>query len=148
MASPRKGRLDLCLPVMSEASAPRGSIETLFPFTSRFIESTANLVHYVDEGEGPPIVFLHGNPTWSFVYRDVIGRTTRELPLLAVDYPGFGLSGAREGYGSLPEEHARAVVGFLDALEPGRRDPRRPGLGWTDRACGPHSSVRPGSAAS
>jgi len=91
--------------------------DTLFPFTSRFTDIDGNLVHYVDEGEGRPIVFLHGNPTWSFVYRDVIGALRDSFRCLAVDYPGFGLSRAREGYGSLPEEHARAVVGFLDALE-------------------------------
>jgi haloalkane dehalogenase len=91
--------------------------DTLFPFTSRFADIDGNLVHYVDEGDGRPIVFLHGNPTWSFVYRDVIAALRGSYRCVALDYPGFGLSQAREGYGSLPEEHAQAVVGFLDAAD-------------------------------
>ncbi len=90
--------------------------DTLFPFTSRFVDVDGNVVHYVDEGDGPTIVFLHGNPTWSFVYRDVIAALRNRYRCIAPDYPGFGLSQARTGYGSLPEEHAQAVVGFLDAL--------------------------------
>ena len=46
--------------------------DELFPFESRFVEIDGHIVHYVDEGEGPPLVMYHGNPTWSFVYRTVI----------------------------------------------------------------------------
>ena len=44
----------------------------LYPFESRWFDSTRGRIHYVDEGEGPPILFCHGNPTWSFLYRDII----------------------------------------------------------------------------
>ena len=44
----------------------------LYPFTSRWFDSSAGRVHYVDEGTGPVIMFFHGNPTWSFLYRDII----------------------------------------------------------------------------
>ena len=40
----------------------------LFPFESRFVELDGNVVHYVDEGSGPILLMLHGNPVWSFVY--------------------------------------------------------------------------------
>lgn len=43
-----------------------------YPFESRFFEVSAGRLHYVDEGEGDPIVMVHGNPTWSFLYRDLI----------------------------------------------------------------------------
>jgi len=88
-----------------------------FPFVSRFVELEGNTVHYVDEGSGPTILFLHGNPTWSFVYRDAIAALTDEYRCVALDYPGFGLSTARPGYRSLPEDHARVVVAFLDRLD-------------------------------
>jgi haloalkane dehalogenase len=39
----------------------------LFPFRSRWFESRVGSVHYIDEGVGQPILFLHGNPTWSFL---------------------------------------------------------------------------------
>jgi haloalkane dehalogenase len=45
-----------------------------YPFRSHWFESSAGLMHYVDEGAGPPILFCHGNPTWSFLYRKVITR--------------------------------------------------------------------------
>ena len=41
--------------------------EYLYPFQSHFIELDGNRVHYIDEGDGPTLVFLHGNPTWSFL---------------------------------------------------------------------------------
>lgn len=88
-----------------------------FPFASRFTEIDGNTVHYVDEGAGPAILFLHGNPTWSFVYRDAIASLMDGYRCIALDYPGFGLSTARAGYGGLPEEHAQVVVAFLDRLE-------------------------------
>lgn len=91
--------------------------ETLFPFQSRFLEIDGNTVHYVDEGSGPTLLMLHGNPTWSFVYRDVITSLRDRFRCVAVDYPGFGLSLARPGYGCLPEEHARVMVQFVDRLE-------------------------------
>ena len=88
----------------------------LFPFESRFVEINGNTVHYVDEGTGPALLFMHGNPTWSFLYRDVIRALRDEFRCVAVDFPGFGLSVAARGDRYLPEEHARVIVGFVDAL--------------------------------
>ncbi|MGA2165869.1 MAG: MMPL family transporter, partial [Solirubrobacteraceae bacterium] len=48
----------------------------------------------VDEGEGPLLLMLHGNPTWSFVYREVIAALRGDFRCVALDYPGFGLSTA------------------------------------------------------
>ncbi len=84
----------------------------LFPFESRWFESSAGRVHYVDEGEGQPILMCHGNPTWSFLYRRVIGSLRDRFRCVAVDYPGFGLSDRPRDYGYTPAEHA-AVVGAL-----------------------------------
>ncbi|MDQ4093086.1 MAG: alpha/beta fold hydrolase, partial [Actinomycetota bacterium] len=80
--------------------------EELFPFESRFAELDGHLVHYVDEGSGPIMLMLHGNPTWSFVYRDVIRSLRSRFRCIALDYPGFGLSEAAAGYRYSPEEHA------------------------------------------
>ena len=45
----------------------------IYPFESNFLELDKGLrYHYVDEGSGPPVVMVHGNPTWSFFYRDVV----------------------------------------------------------------------------
>jgi haloalkane dehalogenase len=90
--------------------------DDLFPFESRFIDIDGHAVHYVDEGAGPTLLFLHGNPTWSFVWRDVIRALRDEFRCVAIDYPGFGLSVAAPGYRFLPEEHADVVTAFVDAL--------------------------------
>lgn len=84
----------------------------LFPFRSRFHASSAGPLHYIDEGEGLPVLLLHGNPTWSFLYRGIVLRLRKHLRCVAVDYPGFGLSHHPSDYGYTPAEHA-AVVGEL-----------------------------------
>ncbi|WP_319945402.1 alpha/beta fold hydrolase [Nocardia macrotermitis] len=90
--------------------------DELFPFRSRFVEIDGHTVHYIDEGAGPALLFLHGNPTWSFLWREVITALRGEFRCIAPDYPGFGLSTAGPGYRYLPEEHAEVVAGFADAL--------------------------------
>lgn len=90
--------------------------DDLFPFESRFIDIDGHTVHYVDEGSGPTLLLLHGNPTWSFLWRDVIRALRDDFRCIALDYPGFGLSTAKPGYRYLPEEHADVVTGFVDAL--------------------------------
>lgn len=91
--------------------------DTVFPFESRFVEIDGNLVHYVDEGAGPTLLMLHGNPTWSLLYREVIVALRDRFRCVALDYPGFGLSVAGPGYLYLPKDHTSVVVGLLDRLE-------------------------------
>lgn len=90
--------------------------DAMFPFESRFMELGGHVVHYVDEGSGPVLLMLHGNPTWSFVYHGVIAQLREQFRCVAVDYPGFGLSVAGPGYRYLPEEHAAVVLAVLDRL--------------------------------
>lgn len=101
---------------MDVATRPGWVDEELFPFESRFIAVGDHSIHYVDEGSGPILLFLHGNPTWSFVYREAIRDLRDRFRCIALDYPAFGLSTAGPGFGSRPEEHAAAVIGFIDAL--------------------------------
>ena len=91
--------------------------ERLYPFESRRVELEGAAVHYVDEGDGPPLLLLHGNPTWSFLYRDVIAGLRDRHRCIAVDYPGFGLSRAPPGYGYTPAEHARVVEQLIVRLD-------------------------------
>ncbi|MBV9715281.1 MAG: alpha/beta fold hydrolase [Solirubrobacterales bacterium] len=88
--------------------------DELYPFQSRWLQSSVGRVHYVDEGSGQPILMCHGNPTWSFLYRHVIGELRDRFRCVAVDYPGFGLSERPAHYGYTPAEHA-TVVGELVA---------------------------------
>lgn len=89
---------------------------TLFPFQSRWSEGPAP-IHYVDEGAGLPILFFHGNPTWSFLYRHIILSLRDRFRCIAFDYPGFGLSAAPESYGHTAAEHAEAVWAVVQTLD-------------------------------
>jgi haloalkane dehalogenase len=89
----------------------------LYPFQDRYAELEGCIVHYVDEGNGPPLLLLHGNPTWSFLYRRINTGLRDRYRCIAVDYPGFGLSTARPGYGFMPAEHADIVGRLVRRLD-------------------------------
>jgi haloalkane dehalogenase len=74
-------------------------------------------MHYVDEGEGAPIVFVHGNPSWSFQYRKVIKALSVDHRCLAPDLIGFGLSDKPGDWSYLPADHAIILESFLESLD-------------------------------
>ena len=60
---------------------PAWVLERLYPFESRFFCCAGGRIHYVDEGAGIPIVFLHGNPSWSFEFRRLVAGSARSVSL-------------------------------------------------------------------
>jgi haloalkane dehalogenase len=88
-----------------------------FPFESRFLEVDGHRVHYIDEGVGPTLLLVHGNPTWSFLYRHLVLRLRDRFRCVAVDHPGFGLSTPAPGYDFLPASHAAVLEGFVQAMD-------------------------------
>ena len=90
---------------------------TAYPFESHFFETPAGRLHFVDEGDGSPVVMVHGNPTWSFLYRDLIKRLSPGHRCIAVDHLGFGLSDKPRGWSYLPQDHAANLEALIDALE-------------------------------
>jgi haloalkane dehalogenase len=89
----------------------------LYPFESKWFESSAGRVHYIDEGTGPAIVMFHGNPTWSFLYRDIIIALRDRFRCIAIDYLGFGLSDHPDRFGYTAVEHANIAGELLDTLD-------------------------------
>lgn len=89
----------------------------LYPYEPRWFESSAGRMHYVDEGSGPPLLLCHGNPTWSFLYRHMIGELRDRFRCIAPDYLGFGLSDRPEGYGYRIEGHVQTVGELVDHLD-------------------------------
>ncbi len=65
-----------------------------YPFTSHFLDRNGIKLHYIDEGprEAPPVVMLHGNPTWSFYFRRVITALSPRFRCIVPDHIGMGLS--------------------------------------------------------
>ena len=91
--------------------------KSLFPFKSNFLKVKKGIeVHYIDEGKGPVILMLHGNPTWSFLYRKMITELKDDFRLIAPDYPGFGLSPTPEEYDFLPSTQSDIVELFVHKL--------------------------------
>jgi haloalkane dehalogenase len=87
----------------------------LYPFADHW---SSEGIHYVDEGSGPPLLMIHGNPTWSFTWRGVISGLRDRYRCIAIDLPGFGLSGARDpSFGFTAREHAEAVERLVLELD-------------------------------
>lgn len=64
-----------------------------FPFLPRYLEWESLRLHYLDEGDGPPVVLFHGEPTWGFLYRKVAAvLVAAGYRVIVPDYPGFGRS--------------------------------------------------------
>jgi len=101
----------------SQPIRPTWVPEELYPFQSRYAQIDGHSVHYVDEGAGPPLLLLHGNPTWSFLYRELIRGLCDRYRCIAPDHPGFGLSRPAPGYRYTPAEHAAVLEKLVEQLE-------------------------------
>ena len=93
--------------------------DEMFPFESRFVGTPrGHVMHYVDEGAGEPVVFVHGNPAWSFEFRHLIAGLRSEFRCVAPDHVGFGLSSRSDRKEDHhPQVHAEAFAALLDELE-------------------------------
>lgn len=89
---------------------------TEYPFESRFLQLDAGRLHYIDEGQGAPIVFVHGTPTWSFLYRHLIRDLSRDYRCIAPDNLGFGLSDKPAGADYSFAAHSRNLAALIDHL--------------------------------
>lgn len=87
-----------------------------YPFDSHFFEIDGARMHYVDEGDGPPLLMVHGTPTWSFLYRHLIRGFSSDYRVIAPDHLGFGLSDKPEDGPYLPEDHARRLAALIQHL--------------------------------
>ncbi|HEU4630656.1 MAG TPA: alpha/beta fold hydrolase [Gemmatimonadaceae bacterium] len=89
-----------------------------YPFRPRHVETGEGRLSYVDEGAGPPVVLVHGTPTWSFLYRRLVAPLVAAgHRVIAPDHLGFGLSDRPAHAAYRPEDHARRLAALLDALQ-------------------------------
>lgn len=91
-------------------------ISSAFPFDKKFVTVKGAQMAYVDEGDGPVVLFLHGNPTSSYLWRNIIPYVSDNHRAIALDLIGMGDSDKPE-IGYTFGEHAAYVDGFIDALE-------------------------------
>ena len=88
----------------------------VYPFSSNFFEVDGHKIHYLDEGKGEPILMLHGNPTWSFFYRNFIPSLSQTNRTVAVDHLGCGLSDKPSNYKYLLENHIQNLEKLVAKL--------------------------------
>jgi haloalkane dehalogenase len=111
----------LIITVMSKITLAQPWVDTaLYPFESKYLQLETGKMHYVDEGKGETILFIHGTPTWSFLYRDFIRTLSKGYRCIAIDHLGFGLSESPSDSPGTPEWHAQNLSGFIQKM--GLRD--------------------------
>jgi haloalkane dehalogenase len=91
-------------------------VSDLYPFQGRFLNVHGQRLHCLDEGRGPPVLMLHGNPTWSFYYRNLVLALRSSHRTIVPDHMGCGLSDkpAADRY---PYTLARRVEDLENALD-------------------------------
>lgn len=80
-----------------------------YPFQSKYW----NKLHYIDEGQGETILFVHGTPSWSFDFRHVIKGLKKTHRCIAIDHVGFGLSDKPADYDYSTQNHSRTLEAFI-----------------------------------
>jgi len=91
-------------------------ISAEFPFESKYVEVLGSQMHYIDEGEGDPILFLHGNPTSSYLWRNIIPYVSDDGRVIAVDLIGMGKSDKPDiDYRFV--DHAKYLEAFIEEME-------------------------------
>lgn len=87
-----------------------------YPFKSHLFETKDGALHYIDEGTGPPVVMIHGTPTWSFLYRNLVKELMGTHRCIVPDMLGFGLSDKPFQADYRPAAQAQRLEAFLESL--------------------------------
>lgn len=88
-----------------------------YPFESNVLDLDGLRFHFIDEGMGPPILFVHGNPTWSFAWRNLVKGLSGTHRCLAVDHIGCGFSDKPQHYDYRLSQHIDNLETFVTRLD-------------------------------
>lgn len=88
-----------------------------WPFAPRFFAGNGFRMHYVDEGASEPIVCLHGEPTWGYLYRRFIPPLARTHRVVVPDHMGFGKSETPQDRAYTLRTHVENLAGLLESLD-------------------------------
>jgi haloalkane dehalogenase len=94
--------------------------EKEYPFLNHYTEIDGNKIHYIDEGQGPTLVFLHNVVLWSYEFRKIVKQLRNSFRCIALDYPGFGLSEASSDFHNSIRSNGNIVEAFIRKLNLGR----------------------------
>lgn len=89
-----------------------------FPYQPRYVNVNGLRVHYLDEGQGQPLLCLHGEPSWSYLYRRMIPILAERYRVIAMDWIGFGRSDKLPAVSDYSFQlHYQTLTAFLEALQ-------------------------------
>lgn len=88
--------------------------KTEYPFESKWFQINGQNLHYIDEGQGEILLFVHGTPSWSFDFRNIIKELSKTHRCIAIDHIGFGLSDKPELYDYSTQNHSETLAKFID----------------------------------
>lgn len=84
-----------------------------YPFSANYFNVNNQNLHYIEEGQGEVILFVHGTPSWSFDYRNIIKGLKSDYRCIAIDYIGFGLSDKPKEYDYSTQNHSKTLEKFV-----------------------------------
>jgi haloalkane dehalogenase len=84
-----------------------------YPFTPNHFSVNGQKLHYIDEGSGETLLFVHGTPSWSFDFRNVMKRLKSDYRCIAIDHIGFGLSDKPKHYDYSTINHSHTLEKFI-----------------------------------
>ena len=91
-------------------------MKNLYPFTSHALELDSYKYHFIDEGQGETLLMLHGNPTWSFYYRNLVLGLKHSYRCVAPDHMGMGKSDKPQNYNYTLSQHIDNLEALVDKL--------------------------------
>jgi haloalkane dehalogenase len=109
--------------------------KTLYPFESKWMKIKGNKIHYIDEGEGEIILFVHPPMTSSFMYRNMIKQLKINFRCIAFDFPAFGLSEQSSTYYNSIDTQAEIVEEFIKQLNLQQ-------ISFVMQECGGHAAMK------
>jgi len=94
-------------------------LRALYPFAPHWLETSAGRIHYVDEGPrdaDEAVICVHGNPTWSFMYREVVKSLSKKYRVIAIDHLGCGLSVKPQNFSYRLADHIENLAQLVSTI--------------------------------
>ena len=92
-------------------------MKSLYPFESHFLDLDGERYHYLDEGSGEVLLMVHGNPTWSFYYRNLVLELRSRYRVIVPDHIGCGYSDKPQNYHYTLQQHIDNLTALIRMLE-------------------------------
>jgi pimeloyl-ACP methyl ester carboxylesterase len=102
---------------MQSTLGPNASWRSVYPFASHELQLPGGKYHYLDEGAGDPVLLVHGNPTWSFHWREMIMAWRDRRRLIAPDHLGCGLSDKPADWHYTLAAHRDNLLALIEKLD-------------------------------